>query len=153
MKNMLKYDTVKGIEPSKPEKILGNKLSEYGQIYEREVVFEKCINPITGKGLRFDFYIPGLKVLIEYDGLGYHDDPETKYRDKLKNAFAKANGLTLYRITGTRNIKHLLEDRMGLKLADVKPKKLISEFNRLRDLENRKKYYKGYKKRKKKFKR
>lgn len=140
---MIKYEVAKGFIPSPAEKKLANKLIEYGCIFEQEVMFDGCIHPLTGNKLRFDFYIPSKGILIEYDGIGYHEDAEAKYKDKIKTAFAKSVGLTLYRVTGTYNFKHLLEERIGVKLSDVKPSKLYSEFNRLRDLENRKKYYKG----------
>lgn len=133
---MLKYELAKDIKPSPAEKKLALKLIEYGVFFEQEIMFDKCINPITGKRLRFDFYIPDKRILIEYDGVGWHDDADIKYRDKIKESFAKSNGLTLYRITGLKNIKHLLEERIGLKLSDVRPKKLISEFNILRDMRN-----------------
>jgi len=35
--------------------------------YKQEVTFDNCINPKTGKLLRFDFFVED-RYLIEYDG-------------------------------------------------------------------------------------
>ena len=141
----LKYrsNIPKEYKESSGEMIIKQELLDKKIYFLKEVEFNLCVNPRTKKKLRFDFYLPALNILIEYDGVGFHDDTDTKYRDRVKTAFAKANEITLYRITGIRNIKHLLEERIGLKLSDVRPSKLYSEFNKLRDLENKKKWYKG----------
>ena len=63
------------------------------------------------KPLRYDFYLVGLNLLIEYDGHGHYmpcfgSTPEKKQknfkdcqrRDKIKNEWAKANNIPLLRI-------------------------------------------------------
>lgn len=68
--------------------------------------------------LFFDFYIPSLKLLLEYDG-EFHFKPysnhqksleDTKKRDSIKNDYVKnKEGYTLYRITYKDNIEKELE--------------------------------------------
>jgi hypothetical protein len=36
--------------------------------YEKEKTFSTLKNPKTNKALRFDFYLPQLNTIIEYDG-------------------------------------------------------------------------------------
>jgi very-short-patch-repair endonuclease len=73
----------------------------------REVEFDKCVNPKTKQKLRFDFYIPSLNCLLEYDGLKYHSSKDQIYRDSIKNRFAKNNGFILIRIQGSAKIEIL----------------------------------------------
>jgi len=73
--------------------------------YETEKTFDGCKFKIL---LRFDFYIPGLNLLIEYDGQQHFDPIKyfggekalkiTQKRDKIKNKFAKENNISLLRI-------------------------------------------------------
>ena len=64
--------------------------------------------------LRFDFYLPEERILIEYDGL-QHSQPvdffggEKAYeslvrRDQIKDDFAEATGMKLIRISGLQNV-------------------------------------------------
>jgi hypothetical protein len=61
--------------------------------------------------LRFDFYLPNLNLLIEYDGEGHYKAifgstieekqknlEDCKKRDKIKDDWAKANNIPLLRI-------------------------------------------------------
>lgn len=75
--------------------------------YIREVEFNRCVNPKTKQKLRFDFYIPSLNCLVEYDGLGYHSRKDQLYRDSIKDRFAKNNGFILIRIQGSGKINIL----------------------------------------------
>ena len=42
------------------------------------------INPLTGKNLELDIYIPSLNKAIEYNGLYWHSDDYQKVKDKIK---------------------------------------------------------------------
>jgi hypothetical protein len=53
--------------------------------YIREYKFDTCINPKTNKKLPFDFYIPHLNMIVEYQG-------EQHYKE-FKNHFKAAGGL------------------------------------------------------------
>lgn len=70
---------------------------------------------------RYDFYIPSLKLLIEYDGKQHfkvkgsgQDEPldEIKKRDSLKNQQAKENGFQLIRIPYTHYDNICIKDLM-----------------------------------------
>lgn len=81
-------------------------------------------NLLKGKA-SFDFYLPKLNKLIEFDG-EQHFKPvqfgtmskeeakeeylKTKERDKIKNSWAKNNGLTLLRIKFNENIQKKLQN-------------------------------------------
>lgn len=85
-------------------------LSEYNIPFEREKTFDTCINPYTGKKLRFDFFVNN-HYLIEYDGSqhyglarGYMKDDEINLiqRDKFKNQWCQENNIPLIRIPYTK---------------------------------------------------
>lgn len=96
---------------SKGEQLCRTMLLKYNIEFEEQKTFEQCINPLTNKKLRFDFYIPAKKILIEIDGK-HHFQPvvysrkynvktyfeNTIYRDIVKQQFANNNGFKLFRI-------------------------------------------------------
>lgn len=45
---------------------------------------------------RFDFYLPELKTVIEYDG-EHHRQKTVKYCDRIKNSFCKKHGIRIKR--------------------------------------------------------
>jgi len=67
---------------------------------------------------RYDFYLPILKILIEFDGLQHFKPVELmggvtelkriQHRDKLKDNWAKENNIPLIRIS-YKDIKHIRE--------------------------------------------
>lgn len=76
--------------------------------------FIDCINPKTGRRLKFDFYLPDYNCCIEYDGRqhfyknrskrGWFSDKKIirlKYRDNIKNVFCIKNHIRLIRIPYT----------------------------------------------------
>lgn len=71
--------------------------------YEKEKTFPTLKNPKTGKSLRFDFYLPILNTVIEYDGeQHFKESPilkEYQYRDNIKNQWCKNNNIRLIRIS------------------------------------------------------
>lgn len=103
------------------EVYISNELELKCIIYKREVTFRNCFNPKTGKLLRFDFYIPSLNVLIEYDGKGFHDNISVLNRDYLKTQFAKDYNIKLFRITGKIEVLNCINNI--IKLKNKKPKK------------------------------
>lgn len=56
---------------SKAEKIVSEWLDKYGFKYETRVSFDGCLSD-EGFKLNFDFYIPGLNLLIECDGIQHY---------------------------------------------------------------------------------
>ena len=80
------------------EEVVYKHLKAKGLKFFREVEFTYCINPVTNTRLRYDFYVPSLNLLIEYDGKAYHESAEVKARDAVKDKFAKDNKIRLVRI-------------------------------------------------------
>jgi len=88
------------------------RVAEY--LLENNISFspQKTFKTLRYKNpLKFDFYIPEINVLVEYDGEGHYlpcfgSTPEIKQknlencqrRDKIKNEWAKANNIPLLRI-------------------------------------------------------
>lgn len=86
----------------------GAKMVEWALIqlnltYEKEKTFPTLKNPKTNKPLRFDFYLPHLNTIIEYDGeQHFKDSPllqEYQYRDSIKNKWCADNKIKLIRIS------------------------------------------------------
>lgn len=108
------YNVIKGIKESFAEKKVREYLEQHEVVFEQEVEFDNCINPLSKHHLRFDFYLPVQNVLIEYDGIDFHEASDTRFRDSIKNRFAKQNGIKLLRLQGIQNI-HLLGKILKLK--------------------------------------
>ena len=123
----MKYTKTEGIQESFAEKMIAELLMDYQIYFEQEVSFDDCINPITMCKLRFDFYIPNLNTLIEYDGKEFHQSKEVKYRDGLKNKYAKDKGIRLIRVQGISNISKLPK-KLGLKKIKLEPKSKPEKF-------------------------
>lgn len=96
---------------SKGEERIAVLLANLGVGFEREKIFKSCINPLTGMNLRFDFYIPSHKMLIEYDGI--HHTKQLKFvsletfeaqkaRDAIKNEWCVTNGYNIVRIPSSQ---------------------------------------------------
>jgi very-short-patch-repair endonuclease len=109
---------------SNGEQIIASTLNALGIEYESEKSFDGCKYK---KKLLFDFYIPSLNTLIEFDGI-HHFEPTTftksqspeeyfRYtlkRDSIKNKFAKENGFILIRIPYyTKDIPKHLESQLS----------------------------------------
>ena len=80
-------------EPTSIEKKVYEELKNRGLLFETQ----KLIN---GKFL-VDAYIPALNLIIEADGDYWHSLPKTIGRDKSKNAYLKACGYNLLRLSET----------------------------------------------------
>jgi hypothetical protein len=74
--------------------------------YIKEYTSADCVNPETGRMLPFDFYLPGLNILIEYDGEQHFKDlkhfkmdlQKRKHLDKIKTEWTLHAGLKLIRL-------------------------------------------------------
>ena len=87
-----------------------------------EFVFQKTYDNCRGKSklLPFDFYIPSINTLIEFDGRYHFIDiygslEERKRLDKIKTDYCLANNIKLYRITYLDNIIEKLELILNIK--------------------------------------
>ena len=90
---------------------------------------------INGKTHRFDFYfeINDNRYLIEYDGTGHYEEramgyfsgklKERQRRDRVKDQYAKDNGIIMIRIPYTENtvdkVVKMMNDKMGLTFHKV----------------------------------
>ena len=80
-------------------------LTENNIPFEAEKRFETCVNPHTGRQLRFDFYVNNTYI-IEYDGHQHFDATggwgkslqEIQERDEQKTQWCKNNNIPLLRI-------------------------------------------------------
>lgn len=97
---------------SKGERKIALFLSNNLINFEKQKLFPDCKNNLTGRDLKFDFYIPVKNMCIEYDG-EYHYEPwrlyfdkseakekflEVKKRDKIKTQYCRKRGINLLRI-------------------------------------------------------
>ena len=90
---------------SKGEKNINRFLTENNIVFERQKKFEDCKNIFC---LPFDFYIPSLRICIEFDGIqhykalsyfgGQESFEKTKINDKIKNDYCEDNFINLIRI-------------------------------------------------------
>jgi hypothetical protein len=108
--NTVTYKVVKGINPSPIERKIVRIFRKENISYRREVEFDGLVNPKTNRKLRCDFYLPDHNLILEYDGRGFHDSADVKYRGSLKDKFAKDNQISLYRIVGGEELNCFLVD-------------------------------------------
>jgi very-short-patch-repair endonuclease len=84
--------------------------------YKKEKTFDDLRSPITNHKLRFDFYIPDLNLIIEYDGKQHFRKgttgifTEERYKqihlyDKVKNDYCESHNINLLRIPYTLDSK------------------------------------------------
>ncbi len=52
----------------KSEREIMKFLEDRGLFYEHQKTFENCVNPATGRRLKYDFWVPDMNLLLEYDG-------------------------------------------------------------------------------------
>lgn len=73
------------------------------------------LRSLRGGYLKYDFFIPSLNCLIEYDGaqhfneIGYFDHQKTKESDLLKDEYVKLNKILLIRIRYNEDVNQKLE--------------------------------------------
>lgn len=94
---------------SKGEELIQKILTIENINFKTQKIFEDCINPQTGKKLKFDFYLPDYNCCIEYDGeqhfrysnTGWNNKEhfeKVQHRDEIKNQYCKNNNIKLIRI-------------------------------------------------------
>ena len=95
--------------------------------FESEVSFPDCRSP-QGNVLIFDFIVPDRNLLIEYDGLEYHNTEKSYAHDKIKTKYAAANGYKLLRLNSEHwgNIEGALMNCIS-KLQRKKRKKQVQK--------------------------
>jgi len=87
--------------------------------YIEEKTFKDCINPLTGRTLKFDFFLPRDNICIEYDGEQHHtfhpffhkDENEFKtyqIRDLIKDQYCSMMNIFLIRVSPNFQIKILV---------------------------------------------
>lgn len=101
---------------SKGEKIICNYLVKNHYQYEYQKRFKNCRNFLP---LPFDFYLPDLNLLIEFDGQQHFKSSvkfgglvgfrRTLMHDAMKNEYAKKMGIELLRIKYNERIENKLE--------------------------------------------
>jgi hypothetical protein len=82
--------------------------------YIEQKSFDDCINPLTKRKLKYDFYIPSRNILIEYDGEQHYrpayfgtykqtmsDTEALACRDQIKTQYARDKKIQLIRIPYT----------------------------------------------------
>lgn len=112
---------------SKGELKIENWLLENKINYIIQKKFDDCRNPKTNYLLKFDFYIPNKNILIEYDGIHHYkntclgDLKEIKYRDEVKNLYAKTRNIKLVRISykNTNKIDEILKNEINYRKDEV----------------------------------
>lgn len=103
------------INPSGPI-IVQEWLTKKRMDFKKEKTFDDLRSPITGVKLRFDFYIPDLNLVIEYDGKQHFRVgmsgifTEEKFNqiqlyDEIKNLYCETHNMKLLRIPYTYNTK------------------------------------------------
>lgn len=114
-----KYWSV-NVSPSPAELLIIAQLDKYDISYHREVCFDGFVNQ-NGNHYRLDFFIPELRLVIEYDGKLWHGTPQAQVIDFMKNQFCAANGLKMIRF-GNKDYYKLEERIQDLMLwHDVVP--------------------------------
>lgn len=105
---------------SKGELKIANWLTEHNISFKYNTKFKNCRNPATGYILRFDFYLPDLNILIEFDGWHHFEDTpfgnykDINYRDEIKNTYAIEHNTDIIRIhyKNINNISSILTERL-----------------------------------------
>jgi very-short-patch-repair endonuclease len=104
---------------SKGENEVYNWLLNHGFDFDVQKKFKDCVG--KKKRLPFDFYIPGRKVLIEYDGKQHFENngffsneswDDLRHNDDIKNQFAAEKGLKLIRIKYTEKVDKVLSENL-----------------------------------------
>lgn len=104
---------------SKGEKLIRKILLDNNINFIQEKRFDSCRDKTP---LPFDFYIPNLNLLIEYDGQqhfkGWFGDKEClkqiQYHDFIKNKWADENNMHLIRYNYKQNFEKIKENLLGL---------------------------------------
>ena len=92
-------------------------LDKHNIIYEREKMFDGCINKTF---LKYDYYLIDLNFCVEFDGKQHYEPieyfggvdklKETQLCDKIKNEYCKNNNIRLLRIRYDENVEDKLNE-------------------------------------------
>ena len=108
---------------SKGENKIIDFLKNKKVIYIHQHRFDDCKNILP---LVFDFYIPNIKLCIEYDGIqhfepvekfgGYNSLLKTKENDTIKNEYCEKNNIEILRIAyyDYKNIEYIIESKLNI---------------------------------------
>lgn len=105
--------------PSLSEISIMNILNDNNVDFVFQKRFPDCRNPKTNYMLVFDFYLPKINTLIEYDGLQHYEEITNKpwesleyiqYKDSVKNKYCSNVGIKLIRISYKQNIIDRLKE-------------------------------------------
>lgn len=116
--NLLKGQGCRTCRLAGLQKLIFEFLSKFNVQFMYDRMIQGCVNPLTGKHLRFDFILPKSKVIIQTDGVQHFVDigrtgnsslENVSERDLLKNQWAHENGYVLIRISNSahRTDNHL----------------------------------------------
>lgn len=99
------------------EVFIESLLLDYNVKYFYNYTFENCRSLDKNRKLPFDFYLPELNIIIEYDGEqhvksipdwgGDKGLERRKYLDNIKNEYCKNNNINLIRIPHTYNFNEI----------------------------------------------
>ena len=109
------------VEPSFAENLIRTALNSLNIKHVTEVSFYG-LKFDTGNYARFDFYIPKMNLVIEYDGKEYHNTKEVKKRDRIKTQFCKSNGIGLIRLNNKHYANIEVEILKAIKLHNTPTK-------------------------------
>ena len=99
-------------------------LKDKNILYKNQYSFKDCFNKNTLKKFKFDFYLPDLNILIEYDGKQHFESIDhfggelaflkRKTFDQIKTDFAKTENIRLIRIpyTDFNKIEEILKKEL-----------------------------------------
>jgi hypothetical protein len=104
------------------ERLISRILERHHLSFATQHKFPDCVDK---RPLRFDFWLPRLATLIEYDGpqhyeaRGYYGGDAhfeaTKRRDNIKTAYARKKKIRLIRVRySVRNVEAFLVKKLGL---------------------------------------
>ena len=109
------------------------RVRESLEMLDVEFVEQACFNKCRNRRpLRFDFYIPSQRLLIEFDGRQHYENSELwggeeelaeiQRRDAIKNRFAERKGYRLLRIPfyEYENIENILLDELTITMPKQK---------------------------------
>jgi hypothetical protein len=97
------------------ERIIENFLTTYNIEFEYQKIFKDCKDKRT---LPFDFYLPNLRICIEYDGIQHFENNNyfktdllnRKRKDEIKDNYCKNNNIKLIRLSKKKDIKNKLKE-------------------------------------------
>jgi hypothetical protein len=103
---------------SKGERLIRNTLTQLAVAFETQKAFSDLMSP-KGRAMYYDFFIPTMNILIEYDGRQHFEPVDmfggddyltvVQLHDRLKDVYAKQNNIPLYRYPYTMSDDEIIE--------------------------------------------